>query len=772
MPEKPIPIKFKVTFEKTPEKHVSLQALAFNSQGELIASGPVDKDGQAELSLTESQAKGARILFVPDIKSRTDKPPTIETLQRMRAYEAPFTINPQASIQEVLPIPAAISKYWIWCPCRVRGHVVKPIPVDGASQDMPVCNARVHICEVESFLDLIEDWEDSIIFRLRDEWLAIIDQPFIPPHILPDPPPYFRYDPRVVDPSPQNVAKMQPRAKVGLQSPGSLVAFNPQPDPPAVTAELSRIAASTAKVSRSASIATSVAPLSASLSLEARAAVSSTSANTVRRALKQNVAVLLPYLCYFPWLYWWWACEDEAVTTTDQYGRFDTTIWYECEDGPPNLYIWVEYFLNGAWTTVYHPPLWCNVYWAFACGTDVTIRVTDPRVPWCGNPTLPGKVVAVNSIGNNISMTQIQRQPAGATEGLTSNGEPFGGSLEPHAFFGADALIAAGITHYKWSYRKIGSPGWSVMSRKVVRHYAVLAGTDLFYFPLLLGPDPALAGMNLFKIQPKDPPPGSLGWVILDAHEDTANGFFESHLENGGDAELSQGNYELKLELFKAAAPGIPVNFTTEGILLKVPTVDAPFGAGTVPTRTVPHDPAHPLDDMDDRVFKDGGGNVVGFRLVLHVDNSVCSGWMNDVTVNANPAGPCGFISYPPGSSALIHFHAGHPHDFAKYTFEVVRGSSGRVEVACAPSPASSYPALPLVTVAANGFTRDVSSNFTKFVPIDNGNPAQDLVGTCTDGKAAFAEALNVYAMAIDGWERLYWLDANPTIKAFALEPA
>src|SRR6185436_18853817 len=100
----------------------------------------------------------------------------------------------------------------------------------------------------------------------------------------------------------------------------------------------------------------------------------------------------------------------------------------------------------------------------------------------------------------------------------------------------------------------------------------------------------------------------------------TATGFFESHLEEGGNAELAQGKYELKLELFKATAPGVPVNLTTEGVTLKVPTVDAPFGAGIVPTRTVPVDAVFPLDPMPDRVFL-SGGDVVAFRLVLRVDN-------------------------------------------------------------------------------------------------------------------------------------------------------
>jgi hypothetical protein len=366
----------------------------------------------------------------------------------------------------------------------------------------------------------------------------------------------------------------------------------------------------------------------------------------------------------------------------------------------------------------------------------------------------------VLSVGNNVSMTEIQRQSAGASEGLTTTGQPFGGSLEPHVWFGDD-LRPSGITHYRWSYRRLGSTDdWTALDREVVRHYAeVMPDGTLAFKPFDLGPDPAFPGQNLFKIRPPDPPldPGvaSSSWAPqVDGRSNTASAYLRSHLLEGGDPLAAAGKYELKLELFKS--DGSPVNWTDEGVLLKVPTVNAPFGLGTVPTELVAHHPAQP-GDMEDRVIRDGAGKIVAFRLVLHVDNNPCTAEIHEVTVGSGAAGPCGFIAYSPGASATISFTARHPNDLATFTFQVNRGSTGEVAAASA----SGSVAGPTV----NGFTRDAASRFSKSVPVAT------LLDSCP--KAAFAETLHVDALATDGWSgTLDYLDDNAPSVAFALEPA
>jgi len=172
-----------------------------------------------------------------------------------------------------------------------------------------------------------------------------------------------------------------------------------------------------------------------------------------------------------------------AMVTVDEQGRFDTTIWYRCFLDQPDLYFWVEYFINGVWTTVYRPSIGCHTYWNYACGSEVIIRVTDPRVLPCSPaPDLPGRQVAIMSIGNAVSMFEIQGSAAGASEGLTTAGEPFGGVLEPHVSFSRSALIGSGITHYRWSYKRLTlsdgittlSDTWHAMDRQVIRHFRVI----------------------------------------------------------------------------------------------------------------------------------------------------------------------------------------------------------------------------------------------------------------------------------------------------------
>ena len=240
-------------------------------------------------------------------------------------------------------------------------------------------------------------------------------------------------------------------------------------------------------------------------------------------------------------------CDEIAVLQTNSQGRFDTTIWYLCGGDQPDLYFWVEYNIGGTWTTVYDPPIACNTYWDYACGTEVTLRLTDPRVAPCGGDVnLAGLQVAILAIGDGVSVHEIQPAAAGAAEGLTTAGEPFGGSLEPHVWFGRTALIAAGITHYRWSYRHLTasdgvtgvSDGWHTLGRQVIRHYAVIDLTPpdfkLSFPPYPLGPDPVFPGQDLFQIQPVNPPPGGDGWAPIDAHEDSASAFFLTHLLAGG----------------------------------------------------------------------------------------------------------------------------------------------------------------------------------------------------------------------------------------------
>jgi hypothetical protein len=727
-----------VGLDGKPDKNLDIVAYAFDHGGQLIASAPLK--GQQVQFKSKDDNIPARILFAPPLAKNRTQAPTIAELERLRAYEPVWRFDPKKFEYELLPIPEFNWQWWWLCACRVRGRVVKSVNVHGVIQDMPVCHARVHVCEVDPLLLVIPRLPDDIIDRIRDELL----EPRVPirfPIPLPDPPP-FRFDPHVVDVSPINVARMQPLraappakqfASMAVRRAGSEVMLNPQPLPPKAAPELPATM---------------------------RAQLTSASTNFARQALLDNAVLLRPYLCLWPWIWpYFYRCDEVAVIYTDNNGRFDTTIFYPCSGDHPDLYFWVEYCIGGAWTTVYNPPLRCNTWWDYVCGSDVTIRVSDPRVPWCGDPNpLHGKQVAVLLIGNGVSMTEIQRVGAGANEGLTTAGEPFGGSLEPHVWFG-DALIGAGIDHYRWSYRRLtGADGvtpqigaWTALDKDVVRHYGeIMADSTLTFKPFLLGPDPdpTFAGQNLFKIRPVNPPLNAgvvaSSWAPeVDGRSNTASAFFLSHLLNGSDVAAAAGKYELKLELFKSASPDSPVNLSDEGVLLKVPTIDGPFGASTVPTQLVAHHPAQ-FTDMEDRVIRDGAGKIVAFRLVLRVDNNLCTAEIDSPTINTVLANDCGVMYGASGAAVIMPYSAVHPNGFATYGFTLKRG------IVPLDALAQSGTALPPGIFSQ---TASAGALLSPDCPI-----------------AGFSEALHVWAMATDGWDRQWQYD-DFDHDAFVLAP-
>ena len=763
MADEALKIKFVTQFETQPDQPVEVSVHVFNPEGKHLASAPL-KGGTADVRLTDRELRDARIYVAPALPK--GEALTLRNLKRMRPYEPTWRYRRGVSEYTFLPIPSDILRYWRICFCRIRGRVVRPVQVGGSTINMPVCNARVRICEVDRWWDIVVRLPDNIVLRWRDEILKLKEDPRIlkPPN-PPDPPP-FRFDPGVRDLTPLAAARMN-----GAQSRLDRVALNPQPLPP-LTTPPERLALNPQPLPP---LPPPKERFSQSLQLpaETSAALTSDSATLIRQSLRDGAQLLRPYICYWPFLWPYFCfCDEFTTVITDAQGRFDTWMIYPCGGDHPDLYFSVDYSIGGVWTSVYHPTVCCNTYWNYVCGSEVTIPVHDPRVPWCGgDPTLPGKQVAVLSVGENVSMNEIQRELFGTTAGLTTAGEPFAGSLEPRVWFG-DGLIPSGITHYRWSYRRVpvspSNPPWTPLDSDVVRHYGEeLADGTLTFKPFPLGPDPAIVGQVLFKIRPDDPPLNagavSSSWAPeVSARANTASAYFPTHALDGGNANASVGLYELKLELFKS--DGTRVNLTAEGVTLKTPTTAAPFGLGTVPTRTVPVDAGFPFVPMEDRVIRDGGGNIIAFRFVVQVDNRPCQAQIFQVWADnpANLAGPCGFISYAnkTTSTAYISFQAHHPGQHATFGFAVSKGSTGGVAAASASGP---------VGIPVNLFSNNPATGvFAKNLPVAELLDANGHV--CV--KAAFAENLSVDATATDGWSRAYWLDADGSPMAFALEPA
>ncbi|MFB3061395.1 MAG: hypothetical protein ACE10C_08520, partial [Candidatus Binatia bacterium] len=103
-------------------------------------------------------------------------------------------------------------------------------------------------------------------------------------------------------------------------------------------------------------------------------------ATRLRKAFVDNLTLLVPYFCYFDWLHSYFHDLD-LLKTVDiaEDGTFDTHIYYPCYGDKPDLYFKVQQDCHeGGWLTVYEPPIHCNTYWDYCCGTEINIQVSHP----------------------------------------------------------------------------------------------------------------------------------------------------------------------------------------------------------------------------------------------------------------------------------------------------------------------------------------------------------------------------------------------------------
>jgi hypothetical protein len=718
---------FQVSTAQRPDFKHPLAVYVFDARGTRIHRSEV-RDGKVEIPLSADDIGRARVFIAP-IDPKTDtRELTAAQLERLGAYQP--VLQTGGRLIDRIEVPGTLIDWWPFCFCWVRGKVVR------WSDNRSVCNARVHICEVDRIPLWIAKLPDADIYRLRDDLLAVLGNPPIPhPGPGPDPGPLARGAARSTLRFADNAAS---RVSLNPQPlpPGERVALNPQPLPPREAIQL--------------------AP-------ELHARFRSTSSLVVRSALIENWKLLLPWFCY--WRHWWWLfrCDEIAVVTTDAYGRFESIILYPCAGDHPDLYFWVEFDFGTGFETVYHPRVACNTYWDYVCGTEVTIRITDLRVPGCEEePDLPNSEVVVASIGHNIAVRQLQT--AGATEGLTTASQPFGATLEPRVDFSRTELInVKKIPYFRWSYRRLTGPDgvtttvdpasvpinvWSIMTRDVYRHYRV--GTT--YPSDFMGPMPtsgpgAAPAPNLFRIRPVDPPAGN-EWVVLNENIDLATAYFDTASLAGAPVggppspdDLAAGLYELKLELFDES--GNTVNWTARGIDLRITDQDAPFGTGTITTSPAP---------AYNRVL--AGSDTVGFRMVVRVDNNRCSAQILPVGGTVTPDPDCGFHNYSsPSDSAGLSFVARHPSNFATYSFATARGAG--------PLILDGVTSGTVGDGGSNGFSNAGGFTYSKSVAV-----ATLLGPTCSN--AAFSERLDVAATATNGYGTLSGYDAADNA-AFAL---
>ena len=698
--------------DKSPE----VSAYAFSSEGKFLASAPIDPKGTVTLRIPKvDRAAIIRVVVGPKTEKDAAEFPD---LVRRGAQEKHLRIDPKIGRADIdfLVFPN-IWRCWLLGICFVRGTLNKRVLVGGQYVNFPVCNSTVEIYEVDPIWIIISKLPDPVLAHLRD--------------IIRDPRPI---------PSP-------------IPGPG--------PDP-ATFARGAMLQQITAQEHRfDADVAAELKELAKAQDLRLAAQIGSKL--QFQQALVDHALLIRPLLCI---LYPHFVTKQLVGTAqTDECGHFQTFFFKGCNNpDTPDLYFKAKQRLFGFFDVyIYAPtPIACYTWWNYSCGTEVTLYTSSPWAHTCSpcppviGPGGHNRWVAFMAIGayglNNIYGTA--QDLVGSTNstniGLTQSGAPWGGMLLPRLEFSND-LEAAGVRYYQVSWRK-GSTGNFLPLTGQVHHYyrhdiTTPTGNMPAWTPEILGPINVDDGAghqipNMFKIPFPSVAPAGVWDVppdINEIKEHFASAKFPSQdiapgMSYDGNGILvgadTSGKYEIKVDLFDST--GHPINIGTVGVVYAVPT--DPDSGGVINT-----------EDASALGLVNGSSMII----TLHVDNNRCFAAIDPPTVGSASADDCcGVLAYHPGDSVTMTWRAEHPHNFANYSFTVVRGIRGVISESGSVSSSTSPE------------TRTV-----EFMMTENPGPGCSPAGCVVAG---FSENLYVDSLATDGWTNELGYDAS-AVRAFVL---
>lgn len=741
-----------VRFESTPAEPVELAAFLFSNKGELLQTSIVNAKGLAEFKEVDVQPDALQLLVVPTLDKVVLRAKTMADLERYRPYKPVLKWDKNLNIQ-ILPIPDLLIKFWKLRFCRATGTVAKNFLIDGKVVKLPLCKARVHICEIDKISWLLPRIPDHIIVRIPD----LIFNPPIPPVVIKWPPkPPFPIDPI----GPVIFDRIRPDI------------IRPDVFRPDIIKPVRVAVSSESVVNDDAGNALRNTGNLPPINDEIKRAFISKNPEVIRQVMLKNIELLHPYFCLAPWTWPYLYRSDEIkVVYTDDNGRFDTSIIYWAGGDVPDLYFWVEYLIDGQWVTVHKPSIPCNTHWNYICGTEVNIIVSDNRVrPGCGT-VLAKDALWVRRLGGS-SILSVSQQPVGTPiqgvpfnrQGLFLYGSDFRSPLgttnssnRAHFMVKFGSLLPnASATYFRWACRKVTDEDMNlVIGSTRYLDDAIAKGYTTEWVDLLgdthfrshskgLGPVNVGSNNGLFHI-PTVNAVGFLGISDATARWDSTDTYTSSF----DTRSLSDdGLYEFWLEIFDAAGNQV----SKPDAFFQIPKAG---DEGNSVNATAPW------------VGVNDGFN--GFNMLIRVDNNNCQAAIYPVALTSpvRTANPCGFIKYTgvADKNISISFKAFQPNNFADFSFSVVRGNSGTGGV---DTPAS---AGGMVIGPVGRYVRDSAGVYRPGVaPTDLEFSPTELMGPClAGGKAAFAQSLYVAALHTDGYRRLSELDAS-SLAAFALE--
>lgn len=729
--DKTIPTQVQVNFvdaKDLPE----LSVYAFHGKGTLLDTKPLEKN-TLSLDLPAS-LNGQHIELVVAPRPDNDKDiPSLASLKKLGGFSLRkrFLLD-QPSLELIIPP----YEFRYWCRCLVKGRLIKHVTLpNGTVAEWPICNSRVHICEVDIWRLVLPKIPDLDIYRLRDDLLDRL-------RVIPRPTPPFPIPPR-------------PLFEVGVPSlPSTHVS---------ISAEI--------RSSGLRKIAADINPIEL-LSNEHKQAVYTLARSDSIAQIKQSLIdlelVIRPYLCELKYIWRYYVAHCITVTDVDSQGRFSAYIRHRCTD-QPDVYIWIEQLVDGVWHTRYRPSYACGTRWNYTCGSEIVINL--PNAVGCEQPgyDLPDGVVLFVlpwAIGN----TPIWGKPSvgSAPKGwLRSDGfvdydadgglvnltdSPFGGVLhfrQDDSYF----IPSDGVKYYRYSYRKHSAvpntgaddSSWTAMSTPQARSYRIEYSDRLpTYQSYPVGPYLVGVNNNLFEFKPQIPPlpdpnPGTVvarEWISgpvndIAASWDTLLTAPPLSPSNSGD---DAGRYQVKIEVFDKDGGLVQHGAAFHFLCINADQTTTRYAnAAEVPSSIAFPNNAYVMD--------------------VQLDNNNVSSALPQPSINGVGASDnCGFLRYQPGEHVRIAFQAEHPNNRAVFRFGVVRGSNALT----AASTAAPY--IETSSAMAAPYAKVAGVYAHEFDP-------STLLETCVN--AAFAAHLNVYGKATNGYHRIGY-DQSRLI-AFAL---
>ncbi len=690
-----------------------LQAYVFTSGGIPLGSAPICSSKAAVIKMPKNMNGRTIEVLLGPVTEDNEPAPSASTLKRAGAYFLPeryLVENPVIDIS----IPGII--FPGWCRCHVKGRVINRVSLpDGSVGERPVCNARVHICEVDPWIHILPRIPDPLVLKLRDDLLDIITQ-LEPPVPIPQPVPGPRF----------------------RQTP----AFNTS----------STNAREIARETSTQAFAKRQLTVDANFSLKALSASSNT--RQLRHQLAHLGHILHPFWCLFPYI--WPFYKKDCITTVevDSTGHFSTTIYHDCND-QPDLYFWVEQLQDGIWTTVYKPGVACTTHWNYVCDTEVVINAPNAEpceVPGYDIPDGVTLFVLPYKIGHTPIWGTPAGTPAAPNGWLRSDGflnyhtpglgqlydAPFGGTLN---FYHDDSYFIPksdtkpgpadnSIKYYRYSFRRLGTSDWTAMTTPQVRRYRMeyddgsLPTYESYPIPSqTIGGEP-----NLFEFKPRTPPVRSIDpssvvvreWLSGNINDVAAS--WNTHIAAPAiddDHPTDQaGTFEVKVEVFNGSGQLMMPGPTTFEFL------------------------ARNSDGTTTRFAEAGEINSGAFVFKTQVDNNRVTADLPQPSIGGIQASDdCGFLRYD-NSSDLVHveFTATHPSDHAVFDFTIKRGSNALASAS-----------------TAGVYTETAATSAPPYSDIggmyQHNFSAGDLVGSCVN--AAFAADLDIWGKATNGYHRL-----------------